>query len=393
MWIQRTLESRFSNTSKHGVLPVWLLLGPRQVGKSALLLRCKPKDWLYVNLDDPDTRARANADPILFSKDLGSGMVVDEIQYAPKLLSAIKMLADADRTPGSIWLTGSQSFEVMKGVEESLAGRVAILNLYGLTDEEKRLSDASPKEYFAALLATGFPALQAVPSPDARTEALASYFQTYVERDVRELLGIQKRREFELFVRACALRTGQVVEFASLARDVGISPVAAKEWLGLLEDSFLVRLVFPYRSNLTARLTKSPKLYFLDAGFAAFLCGWRDPEMARLGPMAGALYETHVFSLLYRHFTNRSREPRIFTWRTKDRQEIDFLVESGRRITPIEAKLGRPDSRELPWTEKLGDSVEPGIVLSLAASLGKQVSVNDHWRLAHPLDLPKLGLD
>jgi hypothetical protein len=195
---------------------------------------------------------------------------------------------------------------------------------------------------------------------------LSSYLQTYIERDVRELLGIQKRREFETFVRMCALRTGQVLNTVEIARDAGISPNTAKEWISLLEDSFLIRLVHPHHSNRTLRMIKSPKLYFLDAGLAAWLAGWRDPETLRLSPMAGAIYETQVFGELLRHYRHRARELEITYWRTRDGEEIDFLVEAAGRVCPIEVKMGTPDGRSLPKLERMSDSRwDVGRVVSL----------------------------
>ncbi len=368
MWFRRTYEQILRRpTEALRLFPVWLFLGPRQVGKSSLLRRCAGPDRQIVNLDDLATRGRAHRDPALFAADLRLPLLIDEIQYAPALLSAIKQLADRPTTPpGAIWLTGSQSFEVMHGVQESLAGRVAVLNLFGFSDEEKGSPPTTPKEAFERIWSTSFPKLQGVSGTDAVDLYLSSYLQTYIERDVRELLGIQKRREFEIFVRMCALRTGQVLNTVEIARDAGISPNTAKEWISLLEDSFLIRLVHPHHSNRTLRMIKSPKLYFLDAGLAAWLAGWRDPETLRLGPMAGAIYETQVFGELLRHYRHRAREVDITYWRTRDGEEIDFLVEAAGRICPIEVKMGTPDARGLPRLERMSDSRwDVGRVVSL----------------------------
>ena len=358
MWFRRTYEQILRRpTEALRLFPVWLFLGPRQVGKSSLLRRCAEPDRQIVNLDDLATRGRAHRDPALFAADLRLPLLIDEIQYAPALLSAIKQLADRPTTPpGAIWLTGSQSFDVMHGVQESLAGRVAVLNLFGFSDEEKGSPPTTPKEAFERIWSTSFPKLQGVSGTDAVDLYLSSYLQTYIERDVRELLGIQKRREFEIFVRMCALRTGQVLNTVEIARDAGISPNTAKEWISLLEDSFLIRLVHPHHSNRTLRMIKSPKLYFLDAGLAAWLAGWRDPETLRLSPMAGAIYETQVFGELLRHYRHRAREVDITYWRTRDGEEIDFLVEAAGRICPIEVKMGTPDARGLPRLERMSDS-------------------------------------
>ena len=368
MWFRRTYEQILRRpTEALRLFPVWLFLGPRQVGKSSLLRRCAEPDRQIVNLDDLATRGRAHRDPALFAADLRLPLLIDEIQYAPALLSAIKQLADRPTAPpGAIWLTGSQSFEVMQGVRESLAGRVAVLNLFGLSDEEKGTAPTTPKEAFERIWSTSFPKLQGVSGTDAVDLYLSSYLQTYIERDVRELLGIQKRREFEIFVRMCALRTGQVLNTVEIARDAGISPNTAKEWISLLEDSFLIRLVHPHHTNRTLRMIKSPKLYFLDAGLAAWLAGWRDPETLRLSPMAGAIYETQVFGELLRHYRHRAREVDITYWRTRDGEEIDFLVEAAGRICPIEVKMGTPDARGLPRLERMSDSRwDVGRVVSL----------------------------
>ena len=368
MWFRRTYEQILRRpTEALRLFPVWLFLGPRQVGKSSLLRRCAEPDRQIVNLDDLATRGRAHRDPALFAADLRLPLLIDEIQYAPALLSAIKQLADRPTAPpGAIWLTGSQSFEVMQGVRESLAGRVAVLNLFGLSDEEKGTAPTTPKEAFERIWSTSFPKLQGVSGTDAVDLYLSSYLQTYIERDVRELLGIQKRREFEIFVRMCALRTGQVLNTVEIARDAGISPNTAKEWISLLEDSFLIRLVHPHHTNRTLRMIKSPKLYFLDAGLAAWLAGWRDPETLRLSPMAGAIYETQVFGELLRHYRHRAREVDITYWRTRDGEEIDFLVEAAGRVCPIEVKMGTPDGRALPRLERMADSLwDAGRVVSL----------------------------
>ena len=388
-WVSRTLEPVLDSPAEQlRLFPVWLLLGPRQVGKSSLLHRCS-KGHDFVNLDDLDVRARANRDPILFMRDLRPPFVIDEIQYAPELLSPIKRMVDeGSLAPGAIRLTGSQNFRVMRGVTETLAGRVAILNLLGLTGEEKKAVDPlAPGEYFAKLLETGFPRLIGVPEGATRDLYLSSYVQTYIERDVRELLRIGKRREFETFVRLAALRTGQVVNLQDLARDAGVSPATVREWLSLLEDSFLIRLVSPYFTNRTRRMTKSPKLYFLDAGLAAWLGGWRTGDQARLGPMGGALFETHVFSEILRRFRHRAEEVAIHFWRTRDGQEVDFLVEHAGKIWPVEVKLGFPQPRRLARLERIAaPNWQAGQLVSLAAP-EEPARFRGDWTLCTPSGL------
>ncbi len=380
-WIDRTFETHLTSPpASLRLFPVWLLLGPRQVGKSALLKRCGAERQ-YINLDDLETRTRANADPILFARELRPPLIIDEIQYAPQLLSPIKQLADASGEAGIVWLSGSQSFQVMRGVRETLAGRVAILNLLGLSDHEKQLSTEqhAPQGYFDALARTGFPKLWPVTDRPARELYLSSYTQTYIQRDVLELLRVDKRREFELFLRLCALRTGSVANYDDLARDGGVSAATAKAWLSVLEDSFLIRLLQPERANRSKRLIKSPKIHFLDAGLAAYLAGYKDAESLRLGPQAGAFFETHVFSELYKAFRHNAREVDLRFWRTRDGQEIDFLVETGGLTYPIEVKMGMPRPEALPRLDRIaGARWQPGQVVTIAVDKRRQIA-RDWW--------------
>ena len=387
-WIDRAFQPVLTEPAEHlRLFPIWLLLGPRQVGKSSLLHKCAD-GHAYVNLDDLDTRERANRDPALFVRELAPPFTIDEIQYAPRLLSPVKQLADAGGLPpGAIRLTGSQNFQAMEGVTETLAGRVAVLNLLGLSDGEKALpGDLPPGAYFERLLETGFPRLHGVAAGPARDLYLSSYVQTYVERDIRELLRIEKRREFETFVKLCALRTAQVVNLQDLARDAGVAPATAKDWLSLLENGFLVKLLQPYHANRARRMTKSPKLYFLDAGLAAWLGGWRTADEARLGPMGGALFETHVLSEILKRFIHRGLDAQIHFWRTRDGQEIDFLVETAGNVFPVEAKLGSPRYDRLAPLERIATSAwREGQVASLAATASARLS--DRWVVRPPAEL------
>ena len=384
-WIERTFEPVLTAPAEHlRLFPVWLLLGPRQVGKSSLLAKCA-QGHAYVSLDDLAERERANRDPVLFMRDLSPPFVIDEIQYAPMLLSPIKQMVDTQElAPGAIRLTGSQNFQVMEGVTETLAGRVAVLNLLGLSDDEKQLAVApSPHDYFQAMLETGFPMLHGVAEGPSRDLYLSSYLQTYIERDIRELMRIEKRREFETFVRLCALRTGQVVNFQDLARDAAVSPTTVRDWLSLLEDCLLVRLVTPYHTNRTRRMTKNPKLYFLDAGLSAWLGGWRGVSETRLGPMSGALFETHVLAEILKRFSHRALQAQVHFWRTRDGQEVDFLVETGGEVFPVEVKLGAPRHERLAPLDKIADANwRRGQIVTLAAETA--VPFDEQWTMCPP---------
>ena len=202
---------------------------------------------------------------------------------------------------------------------------------------------------------------------------------------------MDKRREFEVFVRLCALRTGQVINYQDLARDAMVSPATAREWLSLLEDGFLIKLLYPYFTNRTKRMTKSPKLYFLDAGLAAWLGGWRTAQEARLGPMGGFLFETHLLTEVLKTFRHRAREAEVYFWRTRDGQEIDFLVESDGQVFPVEVKLGTPRPSTLPRLAQISSpNWREGQVVSLAVG-DQPVRFTDEWRLCAPCDLD-LGL-
>jgi predicted AAA+ superfamily ATPase len=398
MWIKRDFESIIVGNTSSGhilnVFPVWLFLGPRQVGKSSLLKHCSGSDRTYINLDDLNIRLRANEDPEFFLSQYPGPLLIDEIQYAPALLSILKRRADDNpRQAGLVWLTGSQSFEMMRGVRETLAGRIAILNLFGLSNHEKQKTPQNSAEYFAGIVETTFPKLFEVQNEDTRAIYLSSYVETFILRDVQELIEIKKRREFEIFLKICALRTGQIIDYESLGRDAGVSSNTAKQWLNVLESSFLIHLVHPYFSNRTKRLIKSPKLYFNDMGLAAYLAGWRNSEMLRLGPMGGAALETQVFGDLIRLFKHHVQDAQFHFWRTKDGQEIDLLVETKGMIFPLEIKMGTPKLKTLPSLESIAEpNWKDGKVLTLLPK-SEHVEIAPSWRLQSILDsstLPKL---
>lgn len=386
MWIKRKMEDTLlEQKSGLELFPIWLLLGPRQVGKTSLFKHCADSHRQFISLDDWAMRTAATEDPALFLSQLKIPFLIDEIQYAPQLLSGLKLLVDSQSLPaGSIWLTGSQNFTVMSGVRESLAGRVALLNLFGLSDDEKQ-SDHDVVSCFDSILETSFPKLKGVADEQARASYLNSYVQTYIEKDVMELAGVSKRREFELFVKLCALRTAQEVEYNSLAKDAGVSPVTAKEWLSVLESSFLIKLVLPYYSNRSKRLIKNPKLHFCDAGLAAYLGGWRGAESLRLSPMAGHFFETHIFSQILKYFSARNQECQFHFWRTKDGQEIDLLIETKGKIFPVEIKIGSVSAGDLVPLAKIREkNWMKGHVVSPVASL---LSPHLDWKSALPNEL------
>jgi predicted AAA+ superfamily ATPase len=392
MWKKRDIEALFDKTSGPLRLhPVWMVLGPRQAGKSSLLKHMAEPGRRVIDLDDLAIREAANRDPALFAQDLRLPLTIDEIQYAPALLSQVKILADRERAPGSIWITGSQNFEIMKGVRESLAGRVAILNLFGFSIFEKGARFETPQDFFSCVSETTFPALLGVDDAHVRDVYLNGYIKTYIERDVQELLGISKRREFEIFVKLCALRTGQLINYESLASDAGISPATAKQWLSILEDSFLIKIVPPYASNRNKRLVKTPKLYFLDAGLAAYIAGWREPGTLATGPMSGAFFENAIFAELVRFFSNRAKSFDICFWRSRDGEEIDFILEVGEKRFAIECKVGTPSPQSLAKAKRIEElELSNAYVATLTALNRAPWKVTEQWTAYSPTDVPLL---
>jgi len=389
-YLSRTLEPRFLEASSQ--MPVLLLTGPRQIGKTTFLRHLAGSDRTYVTLDDPLTRELAVADPGLFLQRFKPPILVDEIQYAPGLLPLIKLLVDQDRQPGQVWLTGSQQFHLMKGVSESLAGRVGVLQLQGFSQSERQgtpfLPPFLPTEaglrprqgrpalelgpLFRQVWLGSYPALHQEPAP-GRDLFYGSYLQTYLQRDVRDLTQVGNERSFLKFLRACAARTGQLLNLADLCRDADISPPTGKIWLSILVSSGIIHLLEPFHSNLSKRLAKTPKLYMLDTGLAAYLTEWSTPETLEAGAMNGAMLETWVVVEILKSYWHNGRRAPLHFYRDKDQREIDLLIQQDQTLYPIEIKKtaqpGKEAIRHFQALEKLepaGFRTGPGALVCLA---------------------------
>jgi len=336
MWIPRDVEARLRRSAR--TRPVVVLTGARQTGKTSTLRRLFP-DLGFVSLDLPTEAEQAEKEPAAFLHRHPPPAIIDEVQYAPGLFRHLKAAVDARRgRHGQYLLTGSQKFTLMKGVSESLAGRSDIVELETLSLAEiRRTFPGSSAE--TAVVRGGFPELHANPEIDF-VAFYNSYVATYLERDVRSLANVGSLRDFERFLRACALRSANLLNKADLARDVGIAPSTANQWLSMLEASGQVVLLEPWFSNRTKSIVKSPKLYLADTGLLCALLNIRSEAALRQSPSAGAVWETFVFAQLRHRERRAGRAGSLFFWRDRTR-EVDFVADVGGRLELFEAK----------WTE------------------------------------------
>ena len=316
--------------------PVVTLTGPRQSGKTTLCRAAFPQKP-YVNLESPDIREFARNDPRGFLASYPDGAILDEIQRTPELPSYLQPVIDDSGTPGQFILTGSQQFEVMTNIGQSLASRTALLKLLPLSIEE--LSDAEINMEIDELLLTGFyPRIYDVGLKPS--QVLGDYIETYVERDIRQLISIKDLALFQKFVRLCAGRVGQLLNLQSLGNDVGVSHTTARSWLTLLQAGYVVFLLQPWHVNIAKRQIKSPKLYFYDVGLASWLLGAEDERHVRYHPLRGNLFENLVIMEALKYRYHRGERSNLYFWRDGKGNEVDLLVENGPEIAPVEIKSG-----------------------------------------------------
>ena len=339
--------------------PVVTLTGPRQSGKTTLVRATFPAHR-YLSLEAPDERARALADPRgVLAEAEGRGLILDEIQRAPELLSYIQVLVDEHDEPGRFILTGSQNLLLMESVSQTLAGRTALLRLHPLSLAElyerppldplnldggagppaEAAGGPPPQDLWQALVNGFYPRIHTRNLP--AQPWLADYLRTYVERDLREVLQVSDPRSFENFVRLAAARTAQEVNLSALAADAGVTQQTAKRWLAALEIGFLATTLPPYHANYRKRLRKRRRLHFLDTGLVCYLLDIPDARTLERHPLRGAVFESFVVSELVKAFAARRREPPLSWWRDAAGREIDVLIDAGGRIVPLEVKSGR----------------------------------------------------
>ncbi len=372
-YINRSLEKIILQVTKE--YPVVLVTGPRQVGKTTMLQKLMTgTKRSYVSLDDLNERALAQNDPEMFLQLHKPPVLIDEVQYAPELFTYIKLYVDKSHNSGDFWLTGSQVFKLMRGVQESLAGRVAVLSLTSLSQAEisggrmepftvelKKLTDrvkerevADTQKVFERIFKGSMPAI--VSGKNSNSQIFySSYLATYIERDVRELSGTIDSLKFMRFVTAVAARTGQMLNIADIARDTDINQMQAKEWLGILETLGLIFYLHPYSNNLLKRLVKTPKLYFYDTGLVSYLTRWSNAETLMNGAMNGSILENYVVAEIRKTYLSSGREPFMYYYRDKDSKEIDILLEQDGTISPIEIKKSTNPGTELVKVFKLLD--------------------------------------
>ncbi len=364
-YISRSLEKVVSEVTKE--YPVILVTGPRQVGKTTMLQKLMEGTQRgYVSLDDLSERNLAKSDPELFLQLHKPPILIEEVQYAPELFTYIKIHVDREHNPGDFWLTGSQVFKLMRGVQESLAGRVAVLSLTSLSQAEicdgkmepftvdidalltraKERKQADTREIFNRIFRGSMPAI--VSGRNSNSQIFySSYLSTYIERDVKELSDAIDSLKFLSFITAVAARCSQMLNVADIARDADINQKQAKDWLGILETLGIIFYLHPYSNNLLKRLVKTSKLYFYDTGLVCYLTKWSSAETLESGAMNGAVLENYVVAEIMKTYLNSGKEPFMYYYRDKDAKEIDIVLEHDGVLNPLEIKKTSNPKAEL----------------------------------------------
>lgn len=392
MYIKRNIESAILKANKE--YPVIMVCGQRQVGKSTMLNHIKENNRKYVSFDDRFARRLAESDPSLFFETYGYPILIDEFQKVPSILEEIKLIVDKlnyedKESSGLFWLTGSEKFQMMKGVSESLAGRVAIFEMSSLSHQELNginngvfnpdidtLKDIKFKyedvnEVYKLIFKGGMPKINA--SKIDREKYYSDYINTYLERDIKELSQVGKLNEFYDFLVYIAARTGQEIKYDEISKQVGVSSPTIKSWIAILERSGVIFILHPYYAKVTDRLIKTPKLYFMDTGLASYLCRWPNARTLQNGNMDGAFLETYVISEIVKSYYNNGKPINdLYYYRDTDQKEIDLLIVRADSIFPIEIKKNKdpnkPD-KNFSVLKKFGLEIKRGLVICMSEEI------------------------
>lgn len=393
MYIKRHLEAQIIEASRF--YPVVMVCGQRQVGKSTMLNEIREDNRRYVTFDDGNARRLAQTDPALFFETYGYPLLIDEFQRVPSILLEMKKIVDqkamaGEDNNGMYWLTGSQKFKMMQNVSESLAGRVAVFDMSSLSAAEmedrpadlfdpdlsairQRLKTCRKKsihQVYEEIFRGGMPKLYTTELD--RDRFYMDYINTYMERDIRELAQVGKLNAFYDFLVFMAARTGQELKYDEIAVSVGVSAPTAKAWITILERSGIIFILRPYYSNITKRLVKTPKVYFMDTGLAAYLCRWPSAQTLEHGAMDGAFLETYVVSEIVKSYYNAGKPADLYYYRDIDKKEIDLLIVKGDKMYPIEIKKGKEPSKpdkNFSVLKQFKMDVQPGIILCMSDEL------------------------
>lgn len=390
MYIKRHLEEEILNTSN--AYPVIMVCGARQVGKSTMLYHIKEPARHYISLDDRNAKRLAENDPPLFFETYPPPLIIDEFQRVPSLLIEIKRIIDekalrGEKNNGLFWLTGSQKFKMMKNVAETLAGRIAIFEMAGLSQSEingqekhlfspdintikerQQLFSQYPKKTIKKIYENIFRGSmpKIISEHIDHNRYYMNYVNTYLERDIKDLSQIGKLNEFYDFLVYMAARTAQQLNYNDIANAIGVSAPTIKEWVSILERSGIIFILRPYFNNISKRLVKTPKIYFMDTGLAAYLCRWPNAQTLENGAMDGAFLETFVVSEIIKSYYNAGIEPNLFYYRDSDKKEIDLLFVNQNQVIPVEikkAKTPQDAHKNFGVLEKINLQAQTGLVI------------------------------
>lgn len=380
MFIPRTAAPFIQHLTHY--YPVVAITGPRQSGKTTLVKALFPHKP-YINLEAPEIRQFALDDPKGFLQQYPQGAILDEIQRCPELLSDLQVRVDQKKLYGEFIITGSQQFELIAAITQSLAGRVGMVKLLPLSFSELNGASAIPNQLGELLLKGSYPAIyERNMSPH---DWYSQYVMTYLERDVRQLTRVQDLGTFQRFLRLCAARTGQLLNLSQLAVDAGITHNTAKAWINVLEASYLVFLLQPYHMNLGKRLIKSPKLYFYDTGLVAWLLGMQDSTQLILHPLRGGIFENWVLSEILKSRFNCGEIRPIYFWRDSQGHEVDVIIENANELILIEIKSGQTVNKDYflnlnLWNKQVEQKTKAWLIYAGAESQQRSTVTVVGWR-------------